>query len=524
MRRYHDFELRIFHAGEALEVDIITRPYSINLIKPIKIPLSNSHLITWKNLVTCNTQKEIAERGYSLYQQFFIKEVQSKFGEFLRGRSQDEGVRLGICTQTNDLGEAIWEILCNDFETQLRFLALNPRTPIVRTTRNVKEAYTHQVAFPLKLLVILASPRLVQRIYPAREKDSIEEQLKDLIKEGKLEIDYLGFDDPREANFDSLQKNLAKKQYDIVHMIGHGLLETGQEGIIALVNSEDCRQQDVPSSSLADFFCSRGVMVVILQSCQSGSVDSSVASFSGVAQQLLAAGVPAVLAMQAMIDQDVATYFIGKLYSAWLSTECKCSLEDALTQARQSVRLKYKDKEQAASWCIPVLYICSGVDFCIYETVDSNTSTVFKERKIDAALPQKTREGKETELIVLIRTPSRPGLRERLDANPQDFEARSEDVETSSEFVVSFPIDEKTKEELHTNVIIQVETHDFDLSPSERKVQIRPRGDDVLYRFFLTPKRKGLARLYINILDEKAETTSMDGDIWATFTRNTSIY
>lgn len=52
-----------------------------------------------------------------------------------------------------------------------------------------------------------------------------------------------------------------------------------------------------------------------------------------------------------------------------------------------------------------------------------------------------------------------------------------------------------------------IETSDFDLPRSEDKIQIRPEGDSVLCWFFPTPKREGIARLLVRVLEPTQEIT-----------------
>lgn len=504
VKRYVDFELQLSSTEEQIAIDINGRPYAINLPKPITVPLK-CQPVDWEKLSVCPA-KDIATLGHSLYTQFFVQEVESRFQAYLNRRETEEGVRLCVYTQSNDLGKAAWEILCSQLMPAISFLALDPRTPVVRSPRIGREVYLREMRTPLRLLVILASPRLVQKIDQSKEKSSIEQALGKAIEQGQIKKpDYLGFDDPTEANFDRLQEYLANQeiQYDVVHIIGHGLLEAGQEGVTAMVQPGDGKQQDVIASSLANLFRLRGVMLVIMQSCQSGAVAPSklgLTPFSSTAQQLVASGVPAVLAMQETIDQDVATYFINRLYAQWLGAGCP--FEDALTQARQCVYQKFP--KQIALWAIPVLYICPGVQLLLSETFSPPEK---KERQVEAALPQKARVGKETELVVLVRTPAMPGLREILSAQPRDFDAKPEDVRTSSTFEVLFPVDKKTGKALPTSVRIVVETSDFDLTRSEDKVQVRPQGDSVYCIFYVIPKREGDAKLLVRVLDSQAQVT-----------------
>lgn len=88
-------------------------------------------------------------------------------------------------------------------------------------------------------------------------------------------------------------------------------------------------------------------------------------------------------------------------------------------------------------------------------------------------------------MLVLIRTPTAEGLREKIGARPRDFEAAPEDVIISPTFDVTLERDEKTGGLLPGSVRIVTETKDFDRP--EETVQVRPRGDSVLCFFPVIP-------------------------------------
>jgi hypothetical protein len=485
------------------------------LPRPIELPITNAPF-KFQDVFSSSFQS-VANLGHTLYNLVFTREIASKFQAYLNRRKEDDGVRLCICSQSGVLSDAVWEILCNSLEPIENFLSLDPKTPIVRIPRIGKEVYLREMGKPLRILVILSSPRFVQSIDPKKEKLIWEQSLSHLIDKDYIVVDFIGFDSRKEASFDTLQEALSANDlpYDIVHIIGHGLLEESNEGILALVNPQDGRQYTVTASGLANLFRSRRVMLVVLQSCQSGAIDSCSTYFAGMAQHLVAAGVPAVLAMQEFIDQDVARHFVEKFYTNWLNQECP--FEDAITQARQGVYGKFKDR--LGAWAIPVLYICPGTQLFVrgfdlskgpdFDASGNNDFFETNERQIEAALPKETRLNKQTELITLIRTSTNPSLREILNAQPQDFEARPEDVRTSSTFEVSFPIDEMNGKLLPKNVKLAIETSDFDIVSPEEVVQIRPQGDSVLNWFLLTPRKEGLARISVKLIDISGEKVTL---------------
>lgn len=510
VKSYLDFELHVRRVADHIEIDINGRPFGISLPEPLRLPTCLTP-VSYRSLN--EHPNDIATAGHSLFQSVFCAEVQAAFAAYVARREEFEGVRVCIETPTNDLTESVWEILCDVLMPAANFLALDPKTPVIRITRVPRGIYYRPLVVPLRMLIVLATPRLLQKIKPEEVRASLEPALEEAVAQDLITVRYLGFDEAAEANFDTLQEHLAAQgpRYDVVHIIGHGILEPGQEGKVALVNPRDGKMQGVDASSLANLFRSRGVMLVILQSCQSGAVDTSAASFSGLAQQMVAAGVPAVLAMQEIIDQDVARDFIGKLYKQWISGGVP--FEDSLTQARQGVYEKYK--ERVAPWAIPVLYIVPGLQLILGRPSDRPAQTLPMdpppptERLVDAALPKQIRLGRETTLLVLVRTPAAEGLREKIGARPRDFEAAPEDVTVSPTFDVTFGRDEQSGKLLPGSVKIVIETKDFDLDRSEETVQMRPQGDSVLCFFPMTPRKEGPAILVLRVLDASGQDVSL---------------
>jgi tetratricopeptide (TPR) repeat protein len=452
---------------------------------------------------TC--RPDLASFGFDLYRSAFPAEVRERFQGFVAGREEGQGVRVCICADAHELNEAAWEALCDQLWPAANFLALDPRTPVVRGPRITREVlYAREINYPLRALVVLALPRLVQKIDAQAEKRALETAFAAATLVGRVEVDYLGFDNPTAVNFDALQQRLAAQDppFDVVHIIGHGLLESGREGEIALVSPTSGKAQIVTASSLANLFRARGVMLVVLQACQSGAEDASAQTSTSLALQLVAAGVPAVLAMRENVDQDLASYFAHRLYSGWVMSGY--SFEDALTRARQSVYQEFPDR--ITGWITPVLYLCPGVPLVLR---DQTEGVETGDRLVDAGLPAQTRVGKETELVVVIRPPGGWGLRDMMGANPEDYECSPKDVRTSDRFTVSFPTDRQGRA-LPGDIQVRVDTRDFQLPDGhEKRVQIRPTGESSIIWFGLIPKTEGRARLYVRILDLSPEPITL---------------
>lgn len=497
--RYDDIELQLFWDGQELMLDLNARPIGINLPMPIKVKVPDAFLPAMMQALGASDE-ELTALGMKLYQAYFAGEVEARFLNYLGGRAGNVGVR--VCIQSNypSANAAAWEILCRDVEAVPPFLALSPRTPVVRVPRitgfaawNVRE-----LVYPLRVLVILAAPRYAG-LDLAAEKRTVEDALGPLEAQYRVEVDYLGFDDPTEASFQGLQARLAQgpRPYDVVHLICHGLLEPGQPGVMGLVHPDSGRCQDVRVADLAALFCERGVMLVVLQSCQSGAVDASKPRLSGAAQYLVEGGMPAVLAMQETIDQDVARYFVRLFYERWLWSGSR--LEDALTQVRQCVRQEFRDR--AVVWAVPVMYMAPGAQLVVGRA-EARSSMGEGRRELEAALPARTRQGKRTEVVVLIRKPEATPLREIIGRQPDDFEARPGDVRPAQPFNVVFPLDQQAGRLANKTLRLEIDTDDFDVPEAKREINLFREADSMLCTVVLTPRREGRARLTVRILDK----------------------
>ena len=91
-----------------------------------------------------------------------------------------------------------------------------------------------------------------------------------------------------------------------------------------------------------------GVVLVVLSACQSGMAVSGQSLFAGVAQQLIDARVPAVVAMQYAVRVDAASQFAEQFYRALSKRK---SLMVAVQEGRRSMR------PGSNQWYRPVLYL-----------------------------------------------------------------------------------------------------------------------------------------------------------------------
>jgi hypothetical protein len=169
--------------------------------------------------------------------------------------------------------------------------------------------------------------------------------LAHLIEKGLVAIDRLD-----EATLSALQRRLRTSRYNIFHFIGHGEFDVdSQEGVLVLEGPNQ-RGHRVGSQYLGMLLHDHNPLrLAILNACE-GARTSRVDPFAGSAQTLVQQGIPAVIAMQFEIADDVAGTFAHEFYGAVADGY---PIDAAVTEARKAIFAGGRDVE----WGTPVLYL-----------------------------------------------------------------------------------------------------------------------------------------------------------------------
>ncbi len=141
-----------------------------------------------------------------------------------------------------------------------------------------------------------------------------------------------------------------RKGYHVLHIVAHGAApDNGQPALLVLADSAN-RVALVTEDELAEMLArqSESLQLVYLDACHSAT-RSPADAFRGFAPKLVAAGIPAVMAMQDLVPVATSQKLTGAFYR-WLLQHGQVDL--ASNEARSAL---LSDGE-AQSWGIPVLY------------------------------------------------------------------------------------------------------------------------------------------------------------------------
>jgi hypothetical protein len=193
---------------------------------------------------------------------------------------------------------------------------------------------------PIQMLVVIPSNPDLPNLNTVEEKNVLLRGLKGM--RSHVEPTFL----EGNVSLDRVEEALRDDRFHILHFIGHGDFD-GDKGVLWLT------AETVNQEQLGQLFKNREHMkLVVLNACKGAQV-SPTKPFLGIAPQLVKQGVPAVVAMQYSIYDDVAVHFSRQFYQSLFKGKNWGRVDLALTQARNSLRVNHPEERAFGA---PVLF------------------------------------------------------------------------------------------------------------------------------------------------------------------------
>lgn len=303
----------------------------------------------WRDLSSqASARTKSEEIGSELFHALISQDIRRQWDKSLSTvRSKGMGLRLLLrLGSVPELEGWPWELLYD--RSHGGFLSLSGETAVVRYLESPKPTLpeTEKSALPLKILVVIANPADCDRIDGEGEWDRLNRALKRLVADGKVRIERL-----HPPTLPALEKAMSRS-WNIVHFVGHGQFEEGEGRLV--LEDEEGRRQEVPGRALRVLLeRQKDLRLAVLNSCV-GAKTSPDDVFAGVAQSLVRAGVPAVVAMRSRISDRAALAFAERFYEALAKD---LPIEGALAEARWAMHGNGEDLE----WSTPLLYMRAPV-------------------------------------------------------------------------------------------------------------------------------------------------------------------
>jgi len=356
-------------------------------------------------------EQSVQDFGRDLFDALLSGEVRSRYDVSReRAAAQDKGLRLKLRIQPPELAALPWEYLYDP--RQAEYLCLSRNTPIVRYLEIPQPIQPLTVTPPLRILGMVACPRDLGRLDLAREKQRVDEAIKDLRVRGLVDLQWL----PGQT-WRHLQRAMRRGPWHILHFIGHGGFDrNADQGFIALADDAgltDRLEATKLGRLLADH---RSLRLALLNSCE-GARGSERDIFSSTASILVRRGIPAVLAMQDEITDRAAIEFARAFYEALADG---MAVDAAVAEARKAVSLSVTN---TVEWGTPVLYMRSpdGILFNVQETEAARRASEEAVREAREEAERLERERREHEAAEKAEPVPREGAAGRLLGLPPFF-------------------------------------------------------------------------------------------------------
>lgn len=291
---------------------------------------------------TLPSEDELKTFGAQLFDTLFQGDVRRLYDE-ARSRQRGRRLDLVLTSMIPWIGEKPWEFSYD--KSRESFLATEEIHFIRNVLTSVPADSIAPINGPLRILVAAAQPVSFGMLSIDEEVAVIRRDFEPLIEAGLVQIDVLARVTPA-----ALHGYLSTGRYNALHFIGHGeYSEKLKQGCLIF---EDGRgnANAIGERQLREIFCKRGLSLVFLNACQSGT--GGLADFNkGVAQAMVSHGLPALVANQYSVLDSSATSFAQHFYFCLAQG---FSLGQAARESR--IAVNYALNGEAIDWAIPVLY------------------------------------------------------------------------------------------------------------------------------------------------------------------------
>ncbi|MBN2389860.1 MAG: SUMF1/EgtB/PvdO family nonheme iron enzyme [Anaerolineae bacterium] len=258
--------------------------------------------------------------GERLFNWFFADELLRNAWYEIRGRYPDRRIRLRIDASAPELHTIPWESLRDPGnESVPQDLAAAVATPFSRYLANKWSPGAPLQRRPIKILVAIANPHNLADYGLTSLDVDIEWSIIEKATTG-LDVRLTRLSEP--CTLSTLETEL-KKGYQILHFVGHGKYSKRAEEAAVYLADQDNYTAPVNNSAFVSMLARQlsetmfaeehGLRLVFLASCQTATT-SPANVFRGIAHGLIAAGVPAVLAMQDQVPVHTTREFTRTFY------------------------------------------------------------------------------------------------------------------------------------------------------------------------------------------------------------------
>jgi cellulose biosynthesis protein BcsQ len=296
----------------------------------------------------------VREVGSQLFDFIFQRSVLDLYREcYARARKVGQPLLIRLRVTHPGLSYVPWETLYD--RTNRFYIAVSQQTLLTRALEDKDDDIATGGGRPIRVLAMTAHAKVLHGIAldlidVDAEQMAMTKALGDINDGKRIKLSWTVSAQTRELNRRFIRGD-AGKPWDIFHFIGHGGHDpTRKMGFIVVQEEGGSKGIMLYSDDLRSIICQPGKTpgLVVLSSCIGARSEPGML-FSSVAEELIRGGVPAVIAMQFEISDNMAVAFSDAFYT-YLADNF--SIQSALAHTRAELKLR-----EFGEWIAPVLYM-----------------------------------------------------------------------------------------------------------------------------------------------------------------------
>ena len=296
----------------------------------------------------------VREFGSQLFDFIFQRTVLELYGEgYARAKNAGQPLSIRLRVTHPGLSYVPWETLYD--RTNGFYLATSQETLLTRAVDDHVGDNVPRGGRPIRVLAMTAHAKVLHGIAldsidVDAEQVAMKKAFGDLNDGKRIKLSWTVSAQAREL-YRRFIRGDEGKPWDIFHFIGHGGYDPVKKmGFIVVQEEGGAKGIPLYSDDLRSIICQPGQTpgLVVLSSCTGAQSEPGVL-FSSVAEQLIRGGVPAVIAMQFEISDNMGIAFSNTFYSYLVED---ISIQSALAHTRRELKAR-----SYGEWISPVLYL-----------------------------------------------------------------------------------------------------------------------------------------------------------------------
>lgn len=304
---------------------------------------------------------DVKKVGTLLFEKLFQDKVNNIYQQSIGqiNADKEEGVRISLRIDPPEIAALPWELIYD--EDRDSFLAMSVETPLTRYLEVFEPIRELATEPPIKVLLVIPNR---SELDDEGEKKIVVAAIEELQKRIPVKIKII----EGTVTQKKIDQALLEDKYHIFHFIGHGKFSKDKACLI--INNEAGKDDELSSFPFSLYFESYpSIKLIILNSCK-GAKLSPTQPLVGMAPELIKKGVPAVVAMQYSIPDDVAVVFADGFYRKLCASVDRGRVDMAVSHARKRICQEYEDTYDFA---IPVLFMRSDTGIIFSFPADEET-------------------------------------------------------------------------------------------------------------------------------------------------------